>query len=816
MPVKSPDDRETCDVAGAGLVQPLPRGVAPGTAIEVRGTRWMVHATVQHEDCRELHLSELQHERRIVLLWPFDRPCAIERQQRVTVVRPRKWWRRVAPLLAHSHDSLTPRARTATADVLSYQLAPAVAAAAGMDGLLLADEVGLGKTVQAGWIVADRLARSPDSRVLIAVPAGIRHQWASELSRHFGIDSNVVNAPWLRRTIAALPADVSPWAAPGVYVASVDFLKRPDLVRSLEQIDWDLLIVDEAHLATSPTDRFSAMQQISLGTRQIVLITATPYSGDSNGFTSMMSLACPGGVREPPMFRRSREDAGDTRRRRHRFALVRLTRDEQRLQRVLERYSRDVWRDAPGDREKARLAVTILRKRALSSPSAALRSLLRRDELLRGAAAAPRQLTLFEQDDEMDVEDELTDEVLAVPGFADMARERRTLTTLIEVARRAVRCDSKQRRLTSILRRLNAEAAIVFTEYRDTLTELAAALPGSLQLHGGLRPAERAAVQARFNEAGGVLLATDAASHGLNLQHRCRIVINYELPWNPARLEQRIGRVDRMGQRRPVHAVTLVARHTAEDLVLVNLTRRLIRVARSLGERDRLASFLTDARAAGIVIGDEALAVDEIVPEVSRASAAAYENLARVAAGSLQARRTFNEDLCPDECVFATAIRASTAVPPGLVLVVRCCAATADGEAAAERTVLLHVGGMHPSPTNAATLRRRCESILNMLRGDVSDAASRLVEGWFRAARGAHVAAADRRIQRERELLHREAHSTTLQPGLFDRRVLREADTAALTRRRLGEAHRDRLDALERSRELRLTCSVRAVLVAWR
>src|SRR5204862_7952370 len=122
-------------------------------------------------------------------------------------------------------------------------------------------------------------------------------------------------------------------------------------------------------------------------------------------------------------------------------------------------------------------------------------------------------------------------------------------------------------------------------------------------LHGGLTNAERAHVQRRFNEEGGILLATDAAAEGLNVQRRCRLIVNYELPWNPARLEQRIGRVDRIGQRRRVHAVTLVARDTAEDLVIAKLARRLVRVAATLGERDRLAGFLTDARTAGIVVG---------------------------------------------------------------------------------------------------------------------------------------------------------------------------------------------------------------------
>src|SRR5262249_43332597 len=132
---------------------------------------------------------------------------------------------------------------------------------------------------------------------------------------------------------------------------------------------------------------------------------------------------------------------------------------------------------------------------------------------------------------------------------------------------------------------------------------LAVAFPQALQLHGGMSAADRSLVQQQFNEHGGWLLATDAASEGLNLQQRCRLIVNYELPWNPARLEQRIGRVDRIGQGRPVHAMTLVARDTAEDLVVANVTRRLERVWATLGERDRLAAFLDEVRIARSVIG---------------------------------------------------------------------------------------------------------------------------------------------------------------------------------------------------------------------
>ena len=315
----------------------------------------------------------------------------------------------------------------------------------------------------------------------------------------------------------------------------------------------------------------------------------------------MLSIGAAPGEAPPLMFRRSRADAGDERPRRHRFARVTISRVETRLQRRLEQDTRDVWRRDARRPARARLAMTILRKRALSSPAALARSLRRRLALLEGAAEMPRQLSLFDED----VEDEVPDSALAAPGLADGAREREWLAMLIDVADEAAACDSKLRYLQRLLRRAACESVVIFTEYRDSLLRLAEALPSARHLHGGLDAAERDAVQRRFNAEGGWLLATDAAAEGLNLHERCHVIVNYELPWNPARLEQRIGRVDRIGQRRAVHAITLVARDTAEDLVIANLARRLARVVATLGERDRLGAFLSDLQVARRVIAPE-------------------------------------------------------------------------------------------------------------------------------------------------------------------------------------------------------------------
>ena len=398
MPNESFVDREICERGSADRVQPLRGDVTPGADVQVRGRLWIVDAVAAHEDCTSLRLVDKRTGHPRVLLWPFDRPVAVTRSRRLRVVPLRRWWAEVASLCTDVRVGGLQVAPTA-ARIVPYQLAPVLAVAQGIARVFLADEVGLGKTIQAGWIVAERCARQSDARVLIAVPAGLRQQWQTELVTHFGIDAIVADAAWLRLAFSDLPADVNPWSLPGVYVTSIDFLKRPDVLRPIASLVWDALVVDEAHTAAAPTGRFAALSRISRRSRALVLITATPFSGDIAAFESLASLGTRTADDPPTMFRRSREDAGLSHTRRHRFASIRVSAAERHLHRLLERYTSEVWTSSPD--EGARLAMTILRKRALSSPRTVARSLDRRIALLNARPSAPQQLSLF--DDELEI-----------------------------------------------------------------------------------------------------------------------------------------------------------------------------------------------------------------------------------------------------------------------------------------------------------------------------------------------------------------------------------------------------------------------------
>ena len=287
MPVDIDPGREMRDRTGERALQPLPHGVAPGARVTLRGQTWRLAGYEPHDDCGELRLQPHARPGALVLLWPFDRPCVERTEGRWRIVRPRRWLRSVAAIAAR--DCRTPhlRARAAAAAILPYQLAPALSIAAGESRILLADEVGLGKTAQAGWIVSDLLERRPDCRVLVAVPAGVRIQWTRELKRLFWIESRSVDARWLLNEVNALPPGITPWTPPGVYVASADFIKRPDVAASMNGHSWDLLIVDEAHTAAAPTERYQALEALARRSRCVVLITATPFSGDDAGFASL-------------------------------------------------------------------------------------------------------------------------------------------------------------------------------------------------------------------------------------------------------------------------------------------------------------------------------------------------------------------------------------------------------------------------------------------------------------------------------------------------------------------------------------------------
>jgi hypothetical protein len=235
-----------------------PTSFAVGDRVCVRGDRWRVEEVRGFRDCECLHLSgigEANCGAACALLVPFDRPVSLERSGRMRVVRRAGWMRRFRALTV----SATPLRRLRTAgfaelQLYPYQLEPVLAVLSGTSSrILIADEVGLGKTIQAGLILAELIERGWARRTLILTPAGLRDQWADELARRFDIHAPVMDAGEVRDRTGLLPAGVNPWTLEPVTIASIDAVKRPETMQALSAIVWDLLLVDEAHLvATAP------------------------------------------------------------------------------------------------------------------------------------------------------------------------------------------------------------------------------------------------------------------------------------------------------------------------------------------------------------------------------------------------------------------------------------------------------------------------------------------------------------------------------------------------------------------------------------
>ena len=673
-----------------------------GDVVRIRDERWRIVSHSAHGDTSVVEAAGCDagnRSSRARFLLPFEPIDRLPSSPAPQLVRPRRWRRFARRVLADATPAWASLRAAAHADLtlIPFQLEPALALIRG-EGcrFLIADGVGLGKTVQAGLMIAEVLARRPDARVLVISPAALREQWQHELATRFGLEAALLDAAGVARVAADLPAGMNPWAVRRIIVTSIDYIKRPEVMRSLEALAWDFVAFDEAHNLAGRSDRAAAAQAVGRRSRAVALLTATPHSGDDQAFHRLCSIGdvnaardqpsrfalrrCAGGdpqkriaqpallvgsLRDPTlaeaegprrgsgypllMFRRTRADAGIAASRRTTLLRVRPTAAEAAMHAALMAYARRAWlesaasanvgsrsdptsqhwpggppsRTAPSRSDPtsqrwpgARLAMAVLTRRACSSAGSLARSVERRLALLQDAPQDDAQLHLPFADASAD--DEEPGACLGSRGLRAAAEERARLQEILELARAASAGESKLAFLRRLMRRVS-EPAIIFTEYRDTLARLAAALTGidAVQLHGGLVSRERLDALARFTSGSArLLLATDAASEGLNLHHRCRLVINLELPWTPLRLDQRAGRVDRIGQPRRVHAIRLVAAGTCEESVLARLAVRVDRM------RDALGAMPDEQVVAESVLGGAPIPTvvpaDPVCPERSR------------------------------------------------------------------------------------------------------------------------------------------------------------------------------------------------------
>jgi superfamily II DNA or RNA helicase len=764
----------------------MARPLNPGDVVRLRGERWRVLHHMTYDDCGVVELAGCDDRNRGEIgrfLIPFDRvhPLADTTEPRIV---SRAAWQQVARrVLGDARSTWTGLRAAAKARILllPFQLEPALAMTRALaTRFLLADEVGLGKTIQAALMVAELLERERDAHVLIVTPAGLREQWCDELRNRFAVDATVIDAAALIRQSTQLPDGINPWAVPPIVITSIDFLKRPDVIRSLETLVWDLVVFDEAHGLCGRSDRASAAALIAARGRRVAMLTATPHTGDDHAFARLCALGALETDGELLMFRRSRVNARVPGTRHVRFLAVRPSPAENRMHTALDAYTRRVWHEASVDTVAARLAMIVLGRRACSSAASLARSIERRMSLLDGRLVDTSSQLRLPMDDGYSQDDAEPLAELSAPGIADTAAETSALSAILALAREAAQT---QRKLHAIARLLNRrrEPAIVFTEYRDTLQELAHWLASGrsiAHLHGGMSVAERTAAVRRFTEGEAeLLLATDAASEGLNLHHRCRLVIHLEIPWTPIRFEQRTGRVDRIGQTRRVHSIGLVARGTPEVDVVARLKERQVRARHALD----------------FPISQDVFRADLRVDAEAEAAAMEQARALRRYPGALGA------DLRPPFAMLA----------PTRSSAVRLCWAVRlqfvdDRGGLVWHTILGIMASAGPGPHQRyrRELRKWLSErpICRTIDADLADVHAEAVLAFVRELQPV----VQRLMNREQAIVDMLRQSKArlasplLQPGLFDRRAARRAEAQARLESEIATRATARLDALRR------------------
>lgn len=522
--------------------------------------------------------------------------------------------------------------------------------------LLLADDVGLGKTIEAGLILSELLLRRRVRRVLIICPASLRTQWRQEMSEKFALHFDEVDKDRTHALKRQLGMDANPWRTYSKIVTSYHYLKQPDVLeefraasRSPEgspQLPWDLLIVDEAHnLAPAPFGRDSDLSE-ALGFitplfEHRLFLSATPHSGHTRSFSGLLERLDPVRFsRRHEMTRAEKDQAkllvvrrlkreinasSDKPRfceREVKGVPLRLTGSELQLAEAYQAFRKKVRSYissmAGTEQVAGRFAVEVLGKRLLSCPYTFANSWQRYMEGLRDAQTAAtatevrsaEKSTSEETGDDREAESRLDHAVTVIGSWLrPLESALQAEIVAISTAVRALgldgeaipSADARFDALLHLIRNLvrtgddwsEDERIVIFTEYKTTLDyivrRLSEEFPGSAaieQLYGGMSDQERDRIKAAFNNPASpvrILVATDAASEGLNLQETARFLLHFDVPWNPSRLEQRNGRLDRHGQARDVTIYHFISDEDADLKFLAHVVRKVETIREDLG-----------------------------------------------------------------------------------------------------------------------------------------------------------------------------------------------------------------------------------------
>jgi len=493
---------------------------------------------------------------------------------------------------------------------------------------LIADDPGAGKTIMAGLILKELKLRNLIRRILIVVPGHLKDQWRREMKERFEesfvvIDRGFIDAHYGENV----------WEKENQIITSIDFAKQDEILPSIIAAHFDLIIVDEAHKMsayiygekTQRTRRYRLGEILSKNSDNLLFLTATPHKGDPENFRLFIDLLEPGFFatsdmlqqsienKDNPLFiRRIKEDLKDFNGeplflpRYIRTLKFNLSEKEKYLYNEVSKYVNEQYNKALAKEKRRNIAfaLVILQRRLASSTYALLNSLERRKTKLEELEKRTEdkikfesKVFDFEQIEDLSEEDrwkeeELWETLSVAENKEELRKEIETLKRLIEKAKVIIKEESevKLRELKKTLDGLNKKypnkKIIIFTESRDTLEYLEKRIRqwgySTVVIHGGMKLEQRIEAEKIFKNEKQILVATEAAGEGINLQF-CNLMINYDIPWNPNRLEQRMGRIHRYGQQSEVFVFNLVAQDTREGEVLSRIFDKLEEIRNSLG-----------------------------------------------------------------------------------------------------------------------------------------------------------------------------------------------------------------------------------------
>lgn len=500
---------------------------------------------------------------------------------------------------------------------------------------LIADEVGLGKTIEAGLVIKEMIYRQGYRRIIIICPASLLFQWQNEMENKFNEKFMIMDRKLLKKAAQIAGDGGNPWKVYDRIICSLDFIKGRDFQEDLQNCSWDFVIFDEAHRlrrdAGSSTMAYNMAEQVSSKTKSLLLLSATPFRGkleelyylivliDKNilgPYQSFYNQFCLDGADlselkrklDQVVIRRTKNEVGGFTKRHARTIRFDLYDDERFLYDETTKYVAEEFNRALQSENRAVGFVMTVFQKLLDSSSYALLVALRNrsgrlKELLVKAESCNDAYVvfnngIFDSDTVADNEEIAENDELTVQKTIDELKiEIATLDRLVRLAAdiEVNKKGEKLIRLVKDLKRKGHGKFLIFTQFRTTQDYLMGILSGysRVAFNGSMNRDEKEEAILKFKNEVEIIIATEAGGEGRNMQF-CDILINYDLPWSPLKIEQRIGRIHRFGQPNDVHIYNFSTRGTVAERVLEVLSEKLKIFEESIGTPDIMLGQIED------------------------------------------------------------------------------------------------------------------------------------------------------------------------------------------------------------------------------